>query len=108
MVAIPFLQLWAASSSFLSSSLSNSAQPEVTLDQTTLIGDYNATSGVETFLGVRYANANRFERSVLVDYGKKESVDATVHAPSCAQINNAVRRSVLIRLFVLTMEKDRT
>jgi hypothetical protein len=64
---------------------------KVKIGKTTLVGEYNATTGIEAFLGVKYANHKRFERANLVDYRERETINSTSHAPACSQINNAVR-----------------
>lgn len=64
------------------------AAARVNVGKTTILGTYNNTAGVDAFLGVKYATAERFKRAVPVDYSKNRTVvNATVHGVACAQID---------------------
>ncbi|KAL1708378.1 Alpha/Beta hydrolase protein [Schizophyllum commune] len=58
----------------------------VQLNQTTIRGQYNASLGVETFLGVPYATSERFRRSKPMDYSSNETVDASRFGVACPQL----------------------
>jgi hypothetical protein len=78
----------------------DSDTPEVTLGKARIVGHYDATNDVDAFLGVRYASAKRFERAAMVHYKEEERINATVHAPACAQINSGVRAHWLAKTCV--------
>jgi hypothetical protein len=90
-----FLSPLVAAAGLLLASSAIAEPVKVKVGRTTVVGDYNATTGVEAFLGVKYANHKRFERPVMVDYRDPATVNATVHAPACAQVNNAVCAFIL-------------
>ncbi|KAG6918167.1 hypothetical protein DXG01_016152 [Tephrocybe rancida] len=58
----------------------------VQVSRASVIGNYNATSGVEEFLGLKYGTAARFRRATAVSYSTYQKINATVHGPACPQI----------------------
>ncbi|KAL1760978.1 Alpha/Beta hydrolase protein [Schizophyllum commune] len=58
----------------------------VQLNQTTIRGQYNASLGAETFLGVPYGTSERFRRSKPMDYSSNDTVDASRFGVACPQL----------------------
>ncbi|KAF8074648.1 Alpha/Beta hydrolase protein [Lyophyllum atratum] len=58
----------------------------VNISRVSILGDYNATSGVDQFLGLKYGSATRFNRATAPSYSTWGSINATVHGPACPQI----------------------
>ena len=77
------------------SELETSDPVTVQLNQTTIRGQYNASLGVETFLGVPYATSERFKRSKPMDYSSNDTVDASRFGVACPQLPSSVCRSSL-------------
>ncbi|KAF8060721.1 Alpha/Beta hydrolase protein [Lyophyllum atratum] len=64
-----------------------SASPvTVNIGRVSIHGDFNTTSGVDQFLGLKYGSATRFKRATLQSYSIPGSINATAHGPACPQI----------------------
>ncbi|KAG5643870.1 hypothetical protein DXG03_009500 [Asterophora parasitica] len=62
------------------------ATPVVQIEKVTVTGNYNATSRVETFLGLKYGTSTRFRRATSQSYSTAGSINATAFGPACPQI----------------------
>ncbi|KAF5383631.1 hypothetical protein D9615_003804 [Tricholomella constricta] len=58
----------------------------VQIEKVSILGDYNAASGVEKFLGLKYGTSTRFRRAAPQSYSKAGFINATAHGPACPQI----------------------
>ncbi|KAI5836474.1 alpha/beta-hydrolase [Schizophyllum commune Tattone D] len=68
------------------SELKSSYPVAVQINQTTIRGQYNASLGVETFLGIPYASSQRFRRATPVEYSSNDTVDASRFGVACPQL----------------------
>jgi hypothetical protein len=94
---LSLLAIFTAAVDFFSGGIGVNVEPvQVQLGKATIVGDYNATTGVDAFLGIKYADSKRFEHAIMVEYSQEKVIDATVHAPACTQINNAVSVCLLL------------
>ncbi|KAG6835435.1 hypothetical protein H0H93_001498 [Arthromyces matolae] len=71
---------------FLSLTLVSATSVTVKVNKASVIGNYNATTGVDAFLGLKYGTATRFVRATGVSYTTSTTINATVNAPACPQI----------------------
>ncbi|RDB16007.1 Lipase 1 [Hypsizygus marmoreus] len=58
----------------------------VQIQSVTVIGDYNSTTGVDKFLGLKYGTAERFRRATPQSYSMTLTINATAFGPACPQI----------------------
>lgn len=77
-------------STFVSFTLVSTASVTVQVDRTSFVGNYNATTGVEEFLGIKYGTAARFRQATPVSYRTRNTFQATLHGPACPQIKGTV------------------
>ncbi|KAG6855943.1 hypothetical protein H0H87_009136 [Tephrocybe sp. NHM501043] len=66
--------------------VASAASVTVLLDQTSVVGNYDNTTGVEEFLGLKYGTASRFQRATPVSYSTSQQINGTVNGPACPQI----------------------
>ncbi|KAG6902485.1 hypothetical protein C0995_016062 [Termitomyces sp. Mi166 len=70
----------------LSLTVVSAASVTVPVGQSSFIGNYNVTTGVEEFLGIKYGTATRFRKATSVSYYTQRTINTTVHGPACPQI----------------------
>ncbi|KAF9461086.1 Alpha/Beta hydrolase protein [Collybia nuda] len=58
----------------------------VKIQKATVNGVYDASTGVDKFLGLKYATALRFRRATATTYSKAATIDATSFGVACPQI----------------------
>ncbi|GLB43320.1 putative extracellular triacylglycerol lipase precursor [Lyophyllum shimeji] len=58
----------------------------VQIGNVSVIGNYNSTSGVDQFLGLKYGSSTRFRRASAQSYSNRGVINATQHGPACPQI----------------------
>ncbi|KIY53070.1 alpha/beta-hydrolase [Fistulina hepatica ATCC 64428] len=58
----------------------------VTIGNATVIGIHNTTLGVETFQGIKYGTAKRFQRIIPPTYNESEVINGTFYGVACPQI----------------------
>ncbi|KAG6808871.1 hypothetical protein H0H92_002520 [Tricholoma furcatifolium] len=58
----------------------------VQLNSASVVGNYNATTGVDEFLGISYGSAPRFSQATMMTYSSSQTINATANAPACPQI----------------------
>ncbi|KAG5341552.1 Lipase 2 [Termitomyces sp. T112] len=58
----------------------------VQVGRTSFVGNYDTTTGVEEFLGIKYGTATRFRQATPVSYSTRNTINATIHGPACPQI----------------------
>jgi carboxylesterase type B len=63
----------------------------VQVEKASFKGDYDTSIGIDKFLGVKYATAQRFRRAVPTTYTKAATIDASKFGVACPQIPGTVR-----------------
>lgn len=68
----------------------------VKVEKATFTGNFNASLGIDEFLGVKYATAQRFRRAIPATYQSPTAINATHFGVACPQIPGTVCRYCLI------------